>query len=361
MCKIITLTNVSKVKNLNKLVKVAAELVSKSEHDGFGYAIQGTNGVFGERTTSPAGFESLFKVPKFDLPFTAITYNRFGTKTKATGGAIFHGRTSTNAATLLNTHPIIKRDWTLIHNGVVSNHGPEYDAITTNDTEHLLEYLSTTGISGIEQHITGYYAVAAFAPDSKRHVFKDSIASLYAAYSETIDSIIFATRESHISELCKAMRWTHAIPEPVQNNTYLVFDKGELITQSSFKPRGRTAIESKYASLSLGRELDADDADWSRFKYSSGTQTEEYSNLSHEYWSDCGQKIDESEYMFLQEMKLYADASYTIKSYDNRELTPVEFNGLDLNDKLDCIVIRGDGTVCSPVEYYAERIFEGAS
>ncbi len=357
MCKILTLTNTSKVKSVEKLIRTAAELVGQTERDGFGYAMQGASGVFGERTTKPAGFRPSFKNKLVQLPFCESVYNRFGKYSKPSGAAIFHGRTSTNNINLINTHPIIKRDWTIIHNGVVSNHGPDYEALTSNDTEHLLEYLSTSGITGIEQHITGYYAVSALDPSGRLHIFRDSIASLYAAQITSIDSLIFATKESHIRELCKIMDWKYSVPSPVSDNTYLIFENGSLIHQQEFNPRGRTNYESRFASLSLGRELDnIVDASETVKPLDFGT----VQTVEHDYWSPCGTKLDENEYMFLEEMKLYADSSYTIFNYRGDKITVKEFHDLDLDEKLCCEVVRADGTVCSPSDYYAEVLWQGA-
>ena len=209
---------------------------------------------------------------------------------------------------------------------------------------------------GVENHLTGYYAVSAIDPDGKLHIFRDSIAPLYAAHIISIDSLIFATRESHISELCKVMKWTHTVAEKVSNDTYLIFDNGQLIHQATINPRGNTAYESKYAGLSLGYQLDtgadstADaDADLLAQVYEPGA----------EYRAEDGTVLDESEYMFLEEMRLYADSSYTIKNYRNHGITVSDFHALDLDEKLCCTVIRSDGTICSPVNYYDERIFDG--
>ena len=187
----------SKVKQQNKLINTAAKLLSEYEKHGFGYVAQGERGVFGERSLSPSTFKTSFDVSDFEAPFVENKSNTFGVKTKFSGSVLFHGRTSTNDISLINTHPINKRGWSLIHNGVVSNHGPKYEMTTTNDTEHLVEYLSTVGVSGIEQHLSGYYAIAAIAPDGITHILRDDTATLFVARVDSIDSYIIATTETH--------------------------------------------------------------------------------------------------------------------------------------------------------------------
>jgi len=341
MCKIITLTNLAKVKNLKKLADLACALVGESERDGYGYAIQGASGVFGERTLRPSDFDSSFKRPLFEPSFSVQHYNRFGTKSKAIGAGLFHGRTSTNDATLINTHPIQKHNWTLIHNGVVSNHGPDYAMITSNDTEHLIEYMATIGSRGIEDHLTGYYAFTAIDPSGRLHVVKDATARLYTAKVMTIDSIIFATKESHITDLCRDMKWTASISSEVIDNTHLIFENGELVHQASIAPRGRTQTETRFASRSLGYDLNDN---WSAPLYSTA-KTSDY---------------DVSEQAFLDEMDQFGDSSYTIKDYLGSIISLEVFNRLSDDDKLNCTVIRADGTIVDQTDYQIERLYEGA-
>lgn len=346
MCKIITLTNISRVKSLKKLVNKCAALVSESERDGFGYAIQTATGVYGERTLRPESFVRSIARPIFEAPFASPQYERFGTQEKATGAALFHGRTSTNDVSLLNTHPIQKHDWTLIHNGVVSNHGPEYIQTTSNDTEHLVEYMATTGISGIETHLTGYYAFAALAPDGTLHVVRDSTASLYVASVESIDSLIFATSEDHINQLCDEMSWKPSVVAAVVENSYIQFSAGAIVSHTTIKPRGRTSYESSFASRSLGRSLESLDV-------ASTFQKPETFRLDDmvEYSA-----ADNSESLFLREIEMHGDSSYTFRC-DGRDLSFDEFMDLDDDEKLCCEVIRPDGTVCDQTNYNVERLY----
>ena len=120
----------------------------------------------------------------------------------------------------------------------MSNHGPKYEMITTNDTEHLVQYMSTTGISDIEKYITGYYAVSALTPDGTLVVFKDSIASLYCAYVETIESYMFATTESLIQNVCKDLKWKHSTIEQVNDDIYIEFRGNEIVKMEDINPPG---------------------------------------------------------------------------------------------------------------------------
>jgi glucosamine 6-phosphate synthetase-like amidotransferase/phosphosugar isomerase protein len=320
----------SKIKNLDKAINTICASLAKREKDGIGYAIQGKSGVFGERSVKADNFKTDFTSEILDLPFLSNDYNRIGQKSKAVGAGIFHGRTSTNDKTLINTHPIMKHNWTLIHNGVVSNHGPSYDMMTTNDTEHIIENIAQSGVSGIEKNLTGYYAIAAFSPDDKLHIIRDNIATLYFAHIKSIDSYIIGTTQDLINEVCKAMHWQCSKLAAMRDNSHVVFYKNKVESYSKIKPLGRTINENKYASLSLGYELES---------------------------KDNASKYSEDEILFLEEVNLYSDASYQFFDYRQNALTFQEFKALSDIEKLDCIVIRPDGTLVDCTDYHTEKLY----
>jgi len=257
MCKVFALTNMSKIKRVQHTIETIAEFLKARDRDGFGYAIQGKKGLYGERSLKEV-FESQLRRVFIDYSFVDLEYNRFGTRGKVEGAGIFHSRVSTNDVNIVNTHPIMKNDWTLIHNGVVSNLGPNYERDTTNDTEHLVHYLSTEGIAGVEKHLSGYYAFAAFDPDGRLHIARDSKATLYCAWSDTIESTIFATTEELIEDIAHELDWKLSNVNPVKDNTYLIFDKGGCdYAESTISPRGSTYAENKHAMASLGSAASA--------------------------------------------------------------------------------------------------------
>lgn len=349
MCKVLVLSNMKQVKSPDKLTNAIASAMSSREDDGFGYAIQGEGGVFGERCLEPNFFKTDFKSKILDLPFVDVEYNRFGVKSKPNGAGIFHGRTSTNDRTLLNTHPIIKNDWTLIHNGVVNNHGPAYQMETTNDTEHMVHYLSTTGISGIEKHITGYYACAAFDPKGQLHIFRDSIATLYVAQIDQINSLVFATTQGLIEEVCKTMKWSHSHIEPMKDNFYIILKDGKTLTCQSIAPRGRTAVENKWSEASLGYQLNE--------VTTTGFDSKFSETMPYNYSID--KNLSEDEISFLHEVNDLADAAYTFFDYDGNAIKHDEFLEYSTAEQLACVVIRPDGTTVNTVNYESETLWEG--
>jgi predicted glutamine amidotransferase len=336
MCKILVLTNMSKIKKSKKTIDCIAHHLQQSERDGFGYTIQGKHGLYGERTTKKS-FLTSFDMPLVDLPFLKARYNRFGKYSAPIGAGIFHGRTSTNDKTLLNTHPIQKHDWTLIHNGVVSNHGDKYEMVTTNDTEHLVHYLATKSFDELTTNLSGYYAVAAFDPAGGLHVFRDNRAMLYWARIESIDSDIIATTETLIEDVCKDMGWKHSVIAEFNENTYVVMKSGEYVDVRTFQPRGATAIETAYSEKSLGRAWSHEEynvVDASMSKYSSG------------------------ELNFFEEVA-YMDRGYTVLDYRENPISIDEFHAMDEDEQLSCIVIRPDGTVIDVENPDSERLYSG--
>src|SRR5271165_6816473 len=119
MCLVLAVTNMKKIA-LSKCLNDIGTTLLKEEEDGFGYAIQGKNGVFGEKTIAKKFYTRLArKHLEVNLPIVRKKHVSFGTPSELVGPGIFHGRTSTNVISLRDTHPMQIADWHLIHNGVV--------------------------------------------------------------------------------------------------------------------------------------------------------------------------------------------------------------------------------------------------
>jgi predicted glutamine amidotransferase len=345
MCKVIALTNTAKLKDVETAVNAVHKHITKSERDGFGWAIQGDKGVFGERTTLK---EFKFRHDKnqfaIKLPIIKPTYNQFGALSSKRGAGIFHGRTSTNDATLLNTHPVQRNGWTLIHNGVVHNTGEKYDMLTTNDTEHLVHYLSTTGITGIETHLTGYFAIAALDPNGRLHVCRDNIARLHVAWVPKLESYMFATTPDLISDICKQLKLKVGPIDVVQDNIYMIFEGNELVHQQTISPRGYTQVEANFMSKSL-KYLD-DDKTYNNRVYTYETPSERVSGGSNYESADYDSYLEELDAL---------DDSYEIYLYD-KQIDILEFRKLDECTRMQCVITRADGTVVECETYAAGAV-----
>lgn len=277
MCKLIILTNATKIENIDEFSRYAAELLSDMP-DGYGFAAQGEAGVFGIRTLLPENYALAAKLPDF----CETVEEPFGTVSKVTGAAMFHGRMSTNVHDLANTHPITREGWNLMHNGVVTDHGAKYEMLTENDSEHVLKHLIDGGIDAVADNLTGYYAGGAFDIDGQLHVFRDGIANLFYARSETLDSDIFATTADLIEDIGSFLG-ENLVGAKVKADTYLVYQDGIVVEQKSFLSRGYDTHSKSLAHKSLGHSLtDFNDA----MDLAPGYREEDESDHLTEYTSD---------------------------------------------------------------------------
>lgn len=339
MCKVMIFSNTAKMKKseIDTVIRHASQAFN--QNDGFGYSLidKNTRDVFTEKFLNPQDVKSNLnkKISSeknlFCKPIKSVTSEN--TRPSETIGALLlHGRISTNDKNLTNTHPINKHGWSLIHNGVVEDHGTKYDMITTNDTEHCLERL-VQGIDQLEKNISGYYALGAIDPDKNLHVIRDSIASLYCSYVASIDSYIFATTQDLIQSTCKVLKYNHDQINEVQDNIYLTFNvTGNINHVQNISPRGRSEYADNLSGLSLGYDLKPDDK-----------------------FSDKDEDMD----CYLAEVYDYSDSSYTFLDYDGHTVDRNYFLELDDDEKIHGTVVRPDGTICCPYDYYKEKLFNG--
>lgn len=331
MCKLMTFTDSSKIKSLKRVVNVVLPLITKNDDDGFGWIAYGSNGTFGERMTEMHhGYRLDRNGHSVKLPIVDKTYEALGQESNAVGALLLHGRTSTNHKSLINTHPIARNAWTLVHNGVVGNRGPEYEQLTTNDTEHLVHYLSTEGIDGVERHLSGYYAFAAIDPRGLTHICRDSNASLYVAWIRSIESYCFATTEELIRETCKQLKWKCGPVELVESNVYMVMQGNEMLERRTITPRGYDSREASLMSTSLHYRDDM-------------PMPEGYSQVVEEARDMATRDAID---LFLDEC-LEVDDTYDIYDYDDEPMSAHVFRKLDDMSKLECSIYRPDGTLLS--------------
>ncbi len=342
MCRIMAFTNFSKIKheNLKARAELIGDLLLKTEcKDGFGYSMMGEKGIFGERTTKTY-FNShiLNKIGPIKGTFVyKDDQNSFGEVSKVTGGAIFHGRVSTNKRGLRNAHPINNHGWSLIHNGVVSNLGARYEMVTDgNDSEHVLHHLVNGGIEAVAENLTGYYAFAAFDPLGNLHIARDCIANLYVATIPRLESLVFATTRDLIEDFCEKNFYDYSPLEQVTHDTYLVFDKtGKLIQQRDFDSKGFTEYERSFSHLSLGYELQGPNNYYGSDDYASAT--------SNKKFLEEARKVDET-YTFYD-----AQTGHEISLLDFKSLSEDEWYTID--------IVRKDGTLVDYIDYDKKQTY----
>lgn len=267
------MTNTKKVTDLKKLVSSAhSEL--KSQRDGFGWAaLDLENKFFGERTNEVQLWDSILEGKRCNLPFVEGVEgsNEFGEFKAETRAFMAHGRISTNNKALVNVHPIIRDNWALIHNGVVTDHGTDYDMVTSNDSEHVLKHLQTGGIKELSASLTGYYAFAGFDPEGNLHIGRDRIAELYVCYVDSVESYVYGTTKEIVQSFCQSNSWyTKSIIGKMKDDVYVIHKPDGSFTWEKFTSLGRDAHSVLHSTASLGRQIESEtefsDVQWERWK-----------------------------------------------------------------------------------------------
>jgi len=329
MCKIVTLTNTKKI-NFEQKINKLGNVLTKIEKDGFGYATVGEKGVFGEKSLD-RNFES--RMQTFDpTPKSIIKINSetFGTYSKPTGPMILHGRTSTNDAGLLNCHPMIKNDHYLVHNGVVSDHGPDYQKSTTNDSEDVLHRF-IEGVTSLQTALTGYYAFTAIDPQGRLHVLRDRIAELNIAWCSQYDTYIIATTKSLLQSVADTLKAKIGPINEIKDDIYMIFEGNQIVHTESIKSLGYSRKEAAYASKSLGRSLDT-------------TLDDEFDDYDDIY-------IEEDAFRDAIRM---VDDRCIIWDKGNYEITSQEFHNLTFREQKLCYIETPEGDILQYIDQYGE-------
>lgn len=395
MCKILVLTDTKKL-NLKAHLNSMANTLLRTEKDGFGYAIQGKSGVFGEKTIAKTFRTRLEYGNAIKFPLIKRRYEMFGEPSELTGPGLFHGRTSTNADGLVNTHPMSKDGWHLIHNGVVQDLGPEYKKITDNDSEDLLHRLiqgfdandlftiPEDAMKPVERYLEGYYAFAAIDPLGRLHIARDEYATLFIAYSEVYETHLIATTEELLIKVNKFLEAGMGPIDEVDSDVYMIFQGNELIHWEYIRPLGFTVKQAEKSVASLGRVLSTGmtnpaygsktDEEWKHIlathhRKSQGPEiidmsdggmiSEEDWQISEEGYQSKSEGIDKDWLNYRNELD-NVDASYTIYDDAGRFVDTYDFKQMDTISQQLCTVIRGDGTVVNPDNYDERVLFTGA-
>jgi predicted glutamine amidotransferase len=143
MCKLFIATGSFTKLQTTKLIDKAASLFSKTQRDGFGFTVYGSNG-----TVATGHYLEPSNYPGFNVTLPEwIDCNRIetGSITTNTTAIVCHGRTATSRVMLANVHPFISKGISLSHNGVLSWIGKWKAPKATNhcDSEQFLNWYNT--------------------------------------------------------------------------------------------------------------------------------------------------------------------------------------------------------------------------
>lgn len=231
MCKILTVVgmpnNPKKIANAWKLVQASLPYMTANDKDGVGYAAYSrSTGLFAERWLNPrdaflnrtTGNVSDVRLRKM-LGSAGIgerNYNNEGIITMGDVSCItLHSRMATCAKGLVNTHPFISGDVSLIHNGVISNAKQLTNITSTCDSECILNEYTLQNVDGDPERIQdvadvldGYYACAVINAAKKYlDIFRDESATLYATYSDKVGGMVVCTTQAILRSTFAALKW----------------------------------------------------------------------------------------------------------------------------------------------------------
>jgi predicted glutamine amidotransferase len=366
MCKIVAFTNTSKLDK--KAPASIGGIINKLERDGYGYAIQGSSGVFGEKSVFSSFKSRLQAKNVIDLPIVKPQHLVFGQVGTMSGPGVFHGRTSTNDKGLRNCHPMQRDGWNLIHNGVVTDGGPKYEKLTTNDSEDVLKRL-IDGVENVEKYLSGYYAFAAIAPDGRLHVARDSMATLFFAYSSDKETYVFATTESLLRSVAKELKLKVGPIEAMEDNTYCIFDGNQMLHMQAIKPLGYSQREAIHATASLGRTVgekyggsiyDATEG-WPEYTVGevNGNNPESHRGKTRRAKNPVAAttSMDTDAYYVYKHEVDNMDRSYSIMDASGNDVDLADFKLMSWREQESCTIVRPDGTILSPNDDEGELFY----
>jgi hypothetical protein len=257
----------------------------KSHQDGLGYAAVDSKGnLFAERWLDNS---KAFKVrPSSDgfrqwSGFLKFDYSNYGTVNLDDMTAItLHTRLATSGKGLVNCHPFIENDTSVIHNGVISNAFDFRIEQSTCDSEAILTQYVDNGVGHdpelfdkVSTQLDGYYACGIFSRDSsgKRilDIVKSKSAVLVGAYVNELNTMVFTSLESHLAEGVKSCGFTMGAVFSVEPSSMVRIDPltGNVLSTNGFIEIDRVYTTSKVKSYDTYSE-----EYWTRDWYKSDTK-----------------------------------------------------------------------------------------
>lgn len=221
MCKIMVIPHINNETRANaiKFTEAMGKVMSKdtSHQDGLGYAaIDSQGNLFAERwLQNSQAFTNrggMYNNVSDYSGFIKIDYNSYGNVNLDDVSAItLHTRLATSAKGLLNCHPFIENDTSVIHNGVIQNAFDFRIEQSTCDSESILTQYVDNNVGTdyelfgkVSTQLDGYYACGIFSRDSEGNrildIVKSSSAQLVGAYVEELKVMVFTSLESQLRE-----------------------------------------------------------------------------------------------------------------------------------------------------------------
>lgn len=278
MCKVMMMAGVndSNRKLAWEFTKQMAIQMTPGNNDGLGYAAITSDGeLFGERWHQNS--EAFISRPHADIPSDEevslvrkydgmlghtqkpVRYNKYGSVNEDSMVAItLHTRLATSGKQFINTHPFVRGNTSLIHNGVISNADSLELIQSTCDSEAILNlYVKhnvqnhMAGIQKVANKLSGYYACGVLTETKQfgpvLDIFKDTRARLSAAFIRDMGIMVFSTSIDDIETVCAKMGMEVAYKFTVSDGMLLRLSvlTGNPVATQKFKPEFRAAPKTK--------------------------------------------------------------------------------------------------------------------
>jgi glucosamine 6-phosphate synthetase-like amidotransferase/phosphosugar isomerase protein len=189
--------------------------------------------------------------------FIQFNYNSHGNvKLDDLTAITLHTRLATSGKGLLNCHPFIENDTSVIHNGVISNAFDHRIEQSTCDSESILtQYVDNKVGDDYElftkasSQLDGYYACGIFSRDRDGgrilDVVKSSSAQLVASYVDELQCVVFTSLEYQLKEGLNACGFKHNAVYTVNPSSLVRIDpiKNKVIGVTSFEEYERSFIK----------------------------------------------------------------------------------------------------------------------
>lgn len=266
MCKVMIIPHVNNETRDNaiKFTEAMALVMSedKSHQDGLGYAaIDSQGNLFAERWlvnsqafSNRAG--STANLSEYS-GFIQFNYNKYGdVKLDDMSAITLHTRLATSGKGLLNCHPFIENDTSVIHNGVINNAFDFRIDQSTCDSESILTQYVDHGVGNdyelfnkVSSQLEGYYACGIFSRDSEGKrildIVKSSSAQLVATYVDELQCVVFTSVEYQLKKGLTACGFKHNPVYSVNPSSMVRIDplKNKVIGVTSFSEFERSYLK----------------------------------------------------------------------------------------------------------------------
>ena len=274
MCKIFTCVGFDNYKTLWKIAGFAGPIITRYDNDGFGMAGYSPESkkMWTEKFINP---EDAWKIEKMEQ---GKLFRKTGKRNDNVSTLLTHARLKTSSKIIQNTHPFVRNNTALIHNGVVEKHGMKFHEGTCDSEGILTAYLSLNITHNPDNykflHETllrgnGYFACCVLSKSNGSYcvdIFKSSSTQLYEVTVKNVKGFIYSTSIEYAKDAIKLAGYKLDDYFAVPNNTLLRRDA----------TTGKMILEMKAATLSSKY-------DYSHTKYSTYYNTETSNRNYREY------------------------------------------------------------------------------